>query len=483
MALQAPGDCTAIPCGPSGMFTRDTFPTIAGLDFGAFPRNPARPYKGRMWYVRTDGSDQAQGTASDKALATINHAVELAQSGDVIQVGDGVYRLPPGSGIMLNRPGVTLFAEHIGGATLQADPNDSGNVIDASADNLILDGFIIRASSSGYGIYFGNLDRPQRNLVLKNLIIEGGEVALNSAITEGGAVNPQPIIKGLLLNHVLIRNPTLIGFNCGQGPCNDLRLENLVVQMPHDATIDNSGADAVAVENGDNILVFNADVSGASADGLDFKATRVAAVNVRVHDIQRNGIKFWRGGDVVNALVYNTGADAAVVFDSASTYRLLHVIVARHEYKNPGSAYAMTVTYDHPTEPGKLSIQNSIFFQNSGAIWVNGQYSLDVRNNIFFGSGNGQEFVWQRDPEITVGEQAEPVKALEDARGGCCNPGFVDPKFTNPDKGDYSLRADSSALNSGAADLLDVVDFDLLGKPRAAGKAPDLGPIQHQSGS
>jgi len=55
------------------------------------------------------------------------------------------------------------------------------------------------------------------------------------------------------------------------------------------------------VENGDNILVFNATSPVRLPMASDFKATRVAAVNVRVHDVQRNGIKFWRGGDVVNA--------------------------------------------------------------------------------------------------------------------------------------------------------------------------------------
>jgi hypothetical protein len=478
-ALQEQVDCTVIPCGPSGAFTRDSFPTIAEIDFKAFPSNPARPYKGRTWYVSTNGSDQASGTL-DKPVGTIIRALELAQSGDAIQVGDGAYRMSSDSGISLNKPGITLFAEHVGGATLQASSDESFNVIDASADNLTIDGFIIRPSPKGYGIYFGNLDRPQRNLVLKNLIVEGGEVAINSVITQGGAVNPQPVIKGLLLHHVLIRNPTLIGFNCGQGPCNDMRLENLVVQMPRDTAIETSGADAVAVESGDNILVFNADISGASADGIDFKATRVAVVNSRVHAVLRNGIKFWHGGDIVNTLVFNTGADASIVFDGGGAYRLLHVIVARHEYRNPGSAYAMSVAADHPTEPGKLTIQNSIFYQNSAAIWVSGKFSLDVRYNIFFGSGNGQELVWQRGPEIAVGEQVQPITDLEAAGGGCCNPGFIDPKFTNPDQGDFSLASNSPARDAGATDVESIPDFDMPGKARTAGKAPDLGPVEAQ---
>jgi len=87
--------------------------------------------------------------------------------------------------------------------------------------------------------------------------------------------------------------------------------------------------------------------------------------------------------------------------------------------------------------------------------------------------------VWQRDPEIVVGEQAQPIKALEAANGGCCNPGFVDPKFTNPDKGDFSLQARSPALGTAALVALPTVpDFDLYGKPACHETAPDLGPIE-----
>ncbi len=472
-------DCVRIACGPSGMFSREEFPTITSLDFKAFPARTTRPYtvRGRIWTVRPDGNDSADGS-SDHPLASLARAVELARTGDGIQVGDGTYSVTAdGVGLTLDKPGLTLFAEHIGGALLNGG-SEGEIAITASADDLVIDGFIVKAAPRGYGIYFGRLDRPQRNLVLENLLIDGGEAGLNSAITPDGQVNPQPVIKGLRLQHVVLKNASLIGFNCGQGPCDDMRLENVVVTMRPDPAVETSGADAIAVENGDNILVFNVEVTGASADGLDFKATRMSVVNVVVHDVSRNGIKLWHDGDVVNALVYNTGADAALVFDGGGKYRVLHTIVARHAHENPGGAYAMTVANDHPGDPGQLTLANSIFYQNSGAIWVSGAIRLDARNNIFFGSGNGQELVWQRDPEIGVGEQDGELSTLETAGGGCCNIGFVDPRFAAD--GSYTLAKDSPGLNRGATDLESVPDFDLIGAPRIVGKAPDLGPRENQ---
>jgi hypothetical protein len=481
-AVRAADDCAIIPCGPSGMFTRDVFPTIAGIDFAAFPKNPPRPYvpKNRLWYVETGGSDQATGTA-DQPLATINRAIALAQSGDVIQVGDGTYRVDAeqGSGLLLDKPGITLYAEHPGAVTLVPANDDVQHGIEVRADDLVVDGFIIQGFKRGDGVLYGRVDRPQRNLVLKNLLIDGAGIGIGTVFPESGGQNPQPLAKGLLINHVTIRNADVIGFDCGQGPCQDVRAENLVVQMH--GSLENSGADAVAFESGDNILIFNADIAGASADGIDSKATHVAAVNVVVHDVGRNGIKFWHNGDVVNALVYNTDADAAVVFDNPGPYRLLHVIVARHNYAEPGSAYAMTVSYDQPTVPVKLTIQNSIFYQNSGAIWVSGAVKPDVRNSLFFGSGNGQELVWARDGgESAFGESEQPIQALEQAGGGCCNVGFVDPRFTDTDKADFTLRPDSPAIDAGAASQENYPDFDLKGQPRITGKAPDLGPIERR---
>jgi hypothetical protein len=130
--VDEPGICDGgVICGPSGAKTTPDFPTVIGIDWAAFPANPLRPHQpaanGRMWIVAPGGSDEASGEA-DSPLATIDRALALARSGDVIQVADGEY--PVGlwdDSLIMATPGVTLMAEHVGGATLAPlRPNGTG---------------------------------------------------------------------------------------------------------------------------------------------------------------------------------------------------------------------------------------------------------------------------------------------------------------------------------------------------------------------
>ncbi len=478
--LDEPGVCDGTICGPSGAVIFDTFPTIAEIDWDAFPTNPRRPYEpapgGRVWYVAPGGNDAADGTA-EAPFGTLDRAVELAHSGDVILLADGEY--PVGlrdDTIYLDTPGVTLAAEHIGGAVLvPRDPEWAWlSGITARADDLVIDGLVIRGFTRGYGVYFGRLDSPQRNLVLRHLRIENTSDGIRSVIPDSGVPNSQPVIAGLLLYDVALRDVEVVGFNCGEGPCNDVRIEALSVIMP--GTGAGSGADAVAFESGDNVVILNADVSGAAADGIDLKVTRAAVANVIVHDLGRNGIKLWYSGDIINALVYNTGADAAIVFHWGGNDRILNSVVAHHS--PDASAYAGTVAYDESDEPGALAVINSIFYQNSGPLWVSGAFTLDVRATLFYGSRNGQELIWALPQEVSVGEQDQPFAALEAVGGGCCGFDFVDPGFVNPDAGDYHLAPGAFARDRGLADVDALPPFDLLGRLRVAGAGIDLGPYE-----
>ena len=467
-----PGICDGAICGPSGAFSVPSFPTLTDITWEAFPANPARDYAGeRTLWVAADGSDSNDGT-EDAPLASINYAVEIAQPGDVIWVRDGVYELGDPEiyeGLILVTPGITLAAEHVGAVTLVPAPGGDMPAIgiQAVADDLVIDGFVVWGFRS-VGIEFGRGDSPQRNLVLRHLLVEQTEEGIRAAYVGDGS---QPVIDGLLLYDVWLRNIQFIGLQCGEGPCDNMRFEALRIDMSA-AEAGDTAADALAVESGQNVVVFNAEVSGASGDGIDLKSSRNAVANVIVRDLGRNGIKLWHGGDVINALVYNTGADAALVFEVGDTYRVLNTIVARHSWGV--SAYAMSVAYDSPDEPGRLEIINSVFYQNAGAIWVSPAFELDVRNSIFFGSGNEQELIW--DP-IAVGEADSPISALGAA--GTDNLGFVDPLFANPDAGDFSWGGDSPLLDAGA--LIDgLPDFDLSGRPRVSGAGVDLGPWERE---
>jgi hypothetical protein len=466
-AAPEPGICDGAICGPSGAFSVPSFPTLTDITWEAFPANPARPYTGeRALWVAADGSDSNDGSEA-APLASINYAVEIAQPGDVIWVRDGTYPLGDPDeyeGVILATPGITLAAEHVGAVTLVPAPGDDLPAvgIQAQADDLVIDGFVVQGFRS-VGIEFGRGD-SQRNLVLKHLRVEQTEEGIRAGYVGDGS---QAVIDGLLLYDVWLRDIQFIGSQCGEGPCDNMRFEALRIDMSA-AEAGDTAADALAVESGQNVVVFNAEITGASGDGIDLKSSRNAVANVVVGDLGRNGIKLWQGGDVINALVYNTGADAAIVFEAGDSYRVLNTIVARHS--RGASAYAMTVAYDSPGEPGRLEIINSVFYQNSGAIWVSPDFELDVRNSIFFGSANGEELIW--DP-VLVGEDQSPISALGAA--GTDNLGFVDPLFANPDAGDFSWGADSPMLDAGA-EIDGLPEFDLTGGPRVSGAGVDLGP-------
>ena len=465
------GICEGRICGPSGAFTVETFPTIAEIDFTAFPANPARPYQpaagARFWYVAPDGDDTADGSQS-APLQSPGYVLSMARGGDVILVEDGEYAIGEDEyeALLLATPDLTFAAVNPGGVVFTPASDTNAVGIAAAADNLVIDGFVLRGFRS-YGLYFGRLESPQQNLVLKHLVIEGGEDAIRSVVAPS-TPHIQPVIESLLLYDIWIDGATNIGFNCGEGSCNDVRLEALRVTLAGDS--EGSGADAIAVESGANIVVFNAEVSGASADGLDFKTEDVAVVNVVVHDVGRNGIKLWHGGDIINALVYNTGADAAIVFDSGADYRILNSVVARHA--RPERAYAATAAYDHPGEPGHLQVINTIFYQNTGALWVSPAFELDIRQSIFYG-WPGAMVEWR---DVEVGSEEDGYAAFDMLGAGCCN--IVDPLFVAPDTGDYRLSTGSPAVDAGTVELDAFVMFDLYGNPRIGGGGIDLGPIE-----
>lgn len=465
-----PGVCDGRICGPSGSFTIASFPTTSGVDFTAFPANPSRPYRpsrgGREWWVSPSGRDDADGTEA-APLATVDRAARVARAGDVVWVADGTYRVGTSDddvAIRLRAPGVTLAAVRPGEARLLPASDAVHYGIHAEADDLIVDGFALSGFTS-YPVEFGRAESTQRNVVLKHLRTQGGEAGVSAIDIEPD----RPRVDGLLAYDIRIDGPRLIGFNCGIGPCNGMRLEALRIRGAGGDS-ESSAADGIAVERGDGILVFNVEVTGAEADGIDLKASRATVANAWVHDVGRNGVKLWRGGDVVNALVHDTGADAAVVFEGDGTYRLLHSVVARHNWRR-GDAYAATVGY--PDGRGRLDVQSSIFNENSGALSVSATMTLDVRSSIFNASANGQELEWG---DVVVGEQASGWETLY-AAGGGADDRFADPMFTDPDADDYRLRPGSPAVDTGR-DTDELPAFDLFGNARVAGAGVDVGPIE-----
>lgn len=472
----AAGICDGHVCGPSGAFHPERFPTLTPIDWEAFPvpilRETIAPGPGgRTIFVAEGGDDTGPGTA-ELPLASLAQAAIVARPGDVVWVAEGVYALGAPDfydGLVLQTPGVAWVAERIGGAILVPASAETKVGIIAEADDLLIDGFVVRGFAS-VGIVFGRVGSPQRHLRLQHL--EVAHCAEGIASVYGGD-GSRPLIDGMLIHDVRLHALGLIALQCGEGPCDNLRWEALDIDLGAGTDVGNSAADAIALESGSNVVVFNAHITGAAGDGIDLKTATGAVANVIVHDIGRNGIKLWEGGDIANALVYNTGADSAIVLHKGA-FRIVNTIVARHAWG--GRAYTLTAGYDDPEVAGRLEIANSVFYQNAGPVWASPAMSLVVTHTIFTQSANDLLLVWR---DIEAGPGGVPFGDLAAAGATIDAVEDADPGFADPDAGDFSWGPDSPLLDSGT-DALPLPDFDLFGQPRKAGAAVDRGPVEWQ---
>jgi hypothetical protein len=475
-ATSAPSaQLATIPVSPSatgpGAIPPDEFPTIAEIDFTRFPERLTMPPSptpgGRVIFVKA-GASGGDGTEMLPFGSPVR-AVRAAGSGDVVLVGDGTYHMADrrcGCGLALWTDGVTLAAEHVGAVTFEP----GGSVVDGlllRGEHLAVVGLRLRGFRDA--VMLGEEDHPVRDVVLQGLTLRGSGILMGVAETTPAAQVP---VEGLLVADTSVRGGRrqIIGINCAQGPCNDVRVSGVTISLVPTGSGD-SGVDAIGMESGDNVLVEATEVTGADGDGIDLKATRAAVVNCSVHAVGRNGVKLWKGGDVINTIIVDTAADAAVVFKLPARYRILHSIVVRHS--PTAEAYAVTVSYDD-AGAGQLDIVNSVFSNNSGAMWISADYDVDIRNSIFFDSLTGELLVWG---DVVV-EEGQGFGTLEDAGGGSGNR-EVDPRFVDAASDEFHLAPGSPGRGAGTADVELYPEFDFDGQPRGEDGPPDLGPYEN----
>ena len=279
------------------------------------------------------------------------------------------------------------------------------------------------------------------------------------------------ILRGGLFKNIKVSNPDLsgyvIGFHCGGPACQDVRIQKAEIDLTGSSG-GGSGADGIAMERGNNILVEDSIVQGASADGIDFKASQVAVVNTQVKHIGRNGIKFWQGGDIINSLSTDTGADAALVFDGPGKYRLINSVIAYHN-KNGQNSYTATFGYDSGGKQMEIEIINSIFHNNVGSVWVHPQAKFQIKNTIFSGGTKTGRYVDYQNKEY--GDMANnKITALDKSLLEIKAVGFV-----NAAKDDFHLKSSSLAVDAG---IKTNVVFDLDNNLRPSGKGFDIGPYE-----
>jgi len=403
------------------------YPTIAGVDYDAFPEDPGDSYSpsGTTYYIATNGSDSNSGTSLSSPFRSFAKATDTVSSGDMVIVRSGTYqhclngeegcwRLAFGTSNVI---WTNYGSEDV---TITTTPGATSWGIWVGGNNVTIDGIDL----DGFGDT--SIALAGSNTILKNLTID------TAANGTANGMKADSTHDGLLVKSVTILDAAL-AIGSDSSAVTNWRIDDVLID--NNSLGSGSGGDAIGVENGDNFLFTNLTTREAAADGIDVKGSRVAVFNAHSYDNSRNGVKFWQGGDLVNSLVHDNAADAAVIFDNTGTYRILNTVIAWHNRDSGDSSYSLVVGYDHQSNPINLTLQNSALCGNTGPAYYSGATSITRNTNI---------------------EQSET---------SCASLGF-----------NSSLKYSSGAqMANGGINVSNMPPYDFDGDDRTQGSAPDIG--------
>ncbi len=400
--------------------------SATNIDYSKFPTDRSDYFNetSATRYVSLTGSDSNDGSKA-QPYRTIQHAISQAASGTVVLIRGGHYFT---GDIAMDKNGLALAAYPGEKVVIESDLYDvwehrNGITLEGPIENVVVDGLEIRRFTT-QGVQFGDED-TQRNIILKNLLIDDAEAGINTVYS--GGTPTKPFIDGLLVKNCVLQHVSLMGFNAGQYGNGQQLYKN--VHLDHvyalmSGTGNNTAADAMAFENGENVLAENSIAQDAGGDGFDLKADRAAVVDSIARRVERNGIKLWSNAEIVNSLCYDTGADAGVVLEDGD-FRIVNSALAWHLKGQTGGAYSMTAGYDNASF-GSLEIFRSIFYQECDRFYVNntGPGSLAVNDSVFYGFALNRILQYGGvDYETTAAINAQSWGSGNVER----NPGFVDP--------------------------------------------------------
>lgn len=456
---QAPADPAPIEQEPGSTAPGTPGPralpaTIVDLEVSAFPRPAAEACADNPTVV-----DVPDGGSIATAIAD-------AKPGTTIQVAAGTYVEQPDEWLALQIDVDDLCVRAVGGPAV-IESNNQGLGISLTGSDVVLEGLVLRGFEVGIAID-GREGVTQENLTIERTRIE----ALSGEFREGVIVYAEPwgsapVVDGLLLLDVVVDGADL-GVSCNVGPCHHVWVEGSVINGRRSTS--GSGADAFAIEEGRQIAVVDTVVRGASADGIDTKADDVVVFGARVYDLGRNGVKLWRGGDVINTIIDGSGADASLVGEEPGTYRYLHTLVTHHGEGDFG--YVGTWGYDSRSSGITVEIVNSIFAHNSaGGFFIPEGATLSMRHTILWDDTEHKL--------LDVGDEStfefSDLSAFESAGHGVGNL-IADPQFVDLGGHDYATGSSSPARDAG--EVIPGLEVDALGGARVQGQAPDIGPIE-----
>lgn len=422
---------------------------------------PARPVRaaGVTYYVSLNGRDTYPGTIN-YPWRTIQKAASTAVAGDTVYVRGGTYREKvivknsgaagsyitfssyPGETAVIDVSGIAMTNYHEGGFTI-----DEKNYIQVI-------GFRIVNSTSTNNGGFGIVCYKSEYCVIKNNQTYN---TYRSGIISRSSVNVT--IDG---NEVELAN-------------NDGNQEMITISGGAFVTVTNNHVHhgGPGTNGGEGINILNG-------------AHDVLVKGNHIHHNSRVGIYV----DAYGANTYNIVIDGNVIHDNQRTgiaieaeqsgYELSNVVVVNNLVYNNARSGILLGDWGQGTLRNIAIVNNTVVRNGIGTggggigLWNSRARSVIVRNNVL-----------SQNERFTIEVQGTPLSTtvithnlLDGFRGGTYETrgtNYVegDPRFVNASAFDFSLLADSPAINAGTA--LDAPDHDAADTSRPQAGAWDIG--------
>ncbi len=348
---------------------------------------------------------------------------------------------------------------------------------------------------------------PYENITIRNLDLQGWSVPFifGSAFSEAPMRNL--VLKGIRADEFRKRGPDFItsffatgypnrGYFAGRefdpgDPGIKYQIENLIisgirlagVEMPinigdeddanvrglriSDVEVQNdpvgSGSTAVdgfALVNCHRVLIDNCVLENIAGDGIDSKSCRVAVINTLLTRIGRNGVKFWRDGELINSIIHSAGADAAFVIEQGPA-RMVHSILAEK-----GDGYSGTYAWGEGSGE-KFEVVNSIFIDLDHTFYL-GTAGLSSLNSLYYNLPAG----------LYSGQVNAPTVNALNGLANCTGNREADPLLIGPEGGDFRTAYGSPARGRGVTGVARLPSFDYYGNPRPVGPGGTIGPVE-----
>ncbi len=418
----------------------------------------------RSYYVSPLGNDNNTGLSLTNAWKTIQKAANELQAGDTVFIKEGIYKeivIPANSGTKNNYITYTTYADD----TVIIDGTSFSNAYLKYSDKGIFDiksksyinvvGLTIRNSNGG-GIMcrYGSSHINIKNNTIKNCKATG--------IGAGYSREKFPLTTNIIASGNFLDS-------CSMFSRESISFRSVDTFEIHDNTVQNTPKEAIDAKSGcSNGKIYKNTISNAGL-GIYIDAGYPDALYFSQNNIH-----------VYQNIVKNSTTSYAVASEEGCLGEDIWFYnnIAYDSISKKGNGFVISNSGTVGGGPLKniFIINNTIYNKGHRGIYINNLNVRDIfiRNNIC-----SQNFISQIDVKSALIDSVILENNLIDGVNVDDGdfPVFGNPKFVNPNVGDFHLLTTSPAIDNGTSVNAPENDFD--GTVRPSGFRYDIGPYEY----